>query len=135
MKATARAHPIQALAKYYGLRDRERNIPYHDSISVCTAPSATTTTVEFGYEEDTCTVNGSEIDEPGYERVTDVLDRVSEFADVDSGVRVESENNFDANVGLGASAFAALALAATTAANLDARLLGARSQSGGPEHR
>lgn len=121
MKATARAHPIQGLVKYHGLQDRGRNIPYHDSISVCTAPSATTTTVEFGYEEDTCTVNGSEIDEPGYESVTDVLDRVRRLADVDAGARVESENNFSANVGLGASAsaFAALALAATTAADLD----------------
>jgi len=47
MKATARAHPIQGLIKYHGMRDSDKRYPYHDSISVCTAPSATTTTVEF----------------------------------------------------------------------------------------
>ncbi|MFB6197701.1 MAG: diphosphomevalonate decarboxylase, partial [Halobacteriaceae archaeon] len=37
MKATARAHPIQGLVKYHGMRDVERRLPYHDSISVCTS--------------------------------------------------------------------------------------------------
>ena len=47
MKATAKAHPIQGLVKYHGMRNEELRLPYHDSISVCTAPSHTTTTVEF----------------------------------------------------------------------------------------
>jgi len=37
-KATARAHPIQGLVKYHGMRDPELRLPYHDSISLCTAP-------------------------------------------------------------------------------------------------
>lgn len=121
MKASARAHPIQGLVKYHGLRDSALNVPYHDSISVCTAPSETRTTVAFGYETDSCHVNGFPIDDEGYERVTTVLDLVRERSGVDSHARVVSENNFESNIGLGASAsaFAALALAATEAAGLD----------------
>jgi phosphomevalonate decarboxylase len=120
MKATAQAHPIQGLIKYHGLRNAERNIPYHDSISVCTAPSKTRTTVEFGYETDSCLVNGTEIDDEGYERVMTVLDRIRNLSDIDMYAQVVSENTFESNVGLGASAsaFAALTLAAATAAKL-----------------
>ena len=46
-KATAVAHPIQGLLKYHGLRDKELRLPMHDSISVCTAPFETRTTVEL----------------------------------------------------------------------------------------
>ncbi|MFW5929255.1 MAG: diphosphomevalonate decarboxylase, partial [Halobacteriota archaeon] len=121
MKATAKAHPIQGLVKYHGLRDPELRIPYHDSISVCTAPSHTRTTVEFGYDEDTCVVDGETLEADALERVVRVLDRVRALSDVDSGARVESTNSFESNVGLGASAsaFAALAYAATEAADLD----------------
>lgn len=121
MKASARAHPIQGLIKYHGQRNPALNIPYHDSISVCTAPSETRTTVAFGYEADICRVNGSPIDEEGYERVTTVLDLVRDRSGIDSHARVVSENNFESNIGLGASAsaFAALALAATDAAGLN----------------
>jgi phosphomevalonate decarboxylase len=121
VKATARAHPIQGLVKYHGLRDEARNIPYHDSISMCTAPSKTETTVEFGYPEDSCHVDGDPVDPEGYDRVTTVLDRVRRMAGIDQGARVVSRNTFASNVGLGASAsaFAALAVAASTAAGLD----------------
>src|SRR5438094_847640 len=48
MKATAVAHPIQGLIKYHGLADPVLRLPFHDSISVCTAPLTSRTTVEFG---------------------------------------------------------------------------------------
>jgi len=48
VKATAIAHPIQGLVKYHGLADPILRLPFHDSISVCTAPLTTRTTVEFG---------------------------------------------------------------------------------------
>jgi len=38
MKATAVAHPIQGLIKYHGLADPVLRLPFHDSISVCSAP-------------------------------------------------------------------------------------------------
>lgn len=124
MKASARAHPIEGVVKYHGLRDPELRIPYHDSISLCTAPSRTVTTVEYGYDEDSCRVNDEAMDDAGLERVVRVLDRVREFGGVDSGARVESRNNFPSNVGLGASssAFAALAVAAVEAADLELSL-------------
>ncbi|MFB6110387.1 MAG: diphosphomevalonate decarboxylase [Halodesulfurarchaeum sp.] len=120
MKATAVAHPIQGLLKYHGFREPARNVPAHDSISVCTAPSRTTTTVEFGHDRDRATVDGAPIDEEGAGRVREVLDLVRARADIDSGARVVSENTFESNVGLGASAsaYAALAKAAVDAAGL-----------------
>ncbi|EMA59573.1 GHMP family kinase ATP-binding protein [Halorubrum lipolyticum] len=136
MKATARAHPIQGLIKYHGLRDESHNIPYHDSISMCTAPSKTETTVEFGYDEDTCLVDGDEIDREGYRGVETVLDRVRRRAGIDQRARVESRNSFASNVGLGASAsgFAALAVAAAEAAglDLDRRQLSVLARHGSP---
>ncbi len=59
MKATATAHPIQGLIKYHGLADPVLRLPFHDSISVCTAPLVTRTTVEFGdYAADSLTLDG-----------------------------------------------------------------------------
>lgn len=121
MKASAVAHPIQGLLKYHGFRDPDRNIPAHDSISVCTTPSRTLTTVEFGHDSDSVMVDGEPIDDEGFERSVTVLDIVRERTGIDTGARVISENNFESNVGLGASAsaYAALAHAASKAAGLD----------------
>lgn len=121
MRGTAIAHPIQGLVKYHGFRDRALNVPAHDSISVCTAPSRTKTTVAFETDSDTVTVDGDPIDEEGYDRAATVLDTVRDRVGIEDGARVVSENNFQSNVGLGASAsaFAALALAASRAAGLE----------------
>ena len=122
-KATARAHPIQGLVKYHGLRDEEDRHPYHDSISVCTAPSNTTTTVEWEPDasEDTYVIDGEEVAGRGAERIDNVVETVRDRAGLDHAVRVESENSFPSNVGFGSSAsgFAALAYAACEAAELD----------------
>ncbi|MFB6284118.1 MAG: diphosphomevalonate decarboxylase [Halobacteria archaeon] len=122
MKSSAVAHPIQGLVKYHGLADPDLRIPYHDSISLCTEPSRTWTTVEFGYDDDTAVVDGETLEEPL--RAGKVLDRVREMSDVDSGAHVESENSFPSNVGLGSSSsgFAALARAACDAAGLQPSL-------------
>ncbi|KTG10331.1 diphosphomevalonate decarboxylase [Haloprofundus marisrubri] len=123
MKATARAHPIQGLVKYHGMRDPELRLPYHDSISVCTAPSNTTTTVEFDpdADEDVFLIDGEEVDGRGAERIQAVVDHVRDLADIDHAVRFESENNFPSNVGFGSSSsgFAAAAMALSEAAGLD----------------
>ena len=123
MKATARAHPIQGLVKYHGMRDPELRLPYHDSISVCTAPSNTTTTVEFEPDaaEDVYLIDGEEVEGRGAERIDTVVDHVRRLAGVDHPVRVESENSFPSNVGFGSSSsgFAALATAAAEAAGMD----------------
>jgi phosphomevalonate decarboxylase len=123
MKATARAHPIQGLVKYHGMRDPDLRLPYHDSISVCTAPSNTTTTVEFRPDasEDVYVVDGEELDGRGAERVRAVVDHVRDLAGFDHAVRLESENSFPSNVGFGSSSsgFAAAAMALAEAAGLD----------------
>ena len=123
MKATARAHPIQGLLKYHGLRDAEARYPYHDSISLCTAPSHTRTTVSFDSDSgtDEYVIDGERVDGRGEERIAGLVDHVREMADLDSPVRFESENDFPTNVGLGSSSsgFAAAAVALCAAAGLD----------------
>ena len=48
-KATAKAHAMQGLLKYHGMKDSELRIPYHDSISVCLDALFTKTTVAVSY--------------------------------------------------------------------------------------
>jgi len=126
MKATARAHPIQGLVKYHGMRDEELRLPYHDSISLCTAPSNTTTTAEFdpGRDEDRYVVDGEVVEGHDADRIASVVDEVRERAGFDHRVRLESENSFPTNIGLGSSSsgFAAAALACVEAAGLDLSL-------------
>ena len=122
MKATATAHPIQGLVKYHGMRDPELRLPYHDSISVCTAPSRTLTTVEFGAtDEDVYVIDGDPVEGRGAERIDAVVDHVRHLAGIDAPVRLESENSFQSNVGFGSSSsgFAAAAMALCEAAGLD----------------
>ncbi|AZQ14587.1 MULTISPECIES: phosphomevalonate decarboxylase MvaD [Halorubrum] len=125
-KATARAHPIQGLVKYHGMRDEQLRLPYHDSISLCTAPTATTTTVEWQPDasEDTYVIGDEEVDGRAAERIDMVVDYVRELAGVDAAVRLESENSFPSNIGFGSSSsgFAAAALALVEAAGLDMTL-------------
>ncbi len=123
MKATAKAHPIQGVVKYHGMRDEQLRMPYHDSISVCTAPSHTRTTVEFEPDrsDDLFIIDGEEVAGRGGERIEGVVDHVRELADIDHAVRFESENSFPTNIGFGSSAsgFAAAATALVEAAGLE----------------
>ncbi|RQG97098.1 phosphomevalonate decarboxylase MvaD [Natrarchaeobius chitinivorans] len=129
MKATAMAHPIQGLVKYHGMRDDIERLPYHDSISLCTAPSHTRTTVEFSmdYDDDTFVVDGEELEGRAAERVEAVVEKARSLSDAAHTVypvRLESENSFPSNVGLGSSSsgFAAAAMALAEAADLDLSL-------------
>lgn len=129
MKATAIAHPIQGIVKYHGMRDHQKRLPYHDSISVATAPSHTKTTVEFSmdYDENIYIIDGEEIDGAGRERLDRVRDAVTERSEAAHSVynvKLESENSFPTNVGLGSSSsgFAAAAVALAEAAELDVSL-------------
>jgi len=125
MKATAKAHPIQGLVKYHGMRDHDLRLPYHDSISVCTAPSHTKTTVEFddSLDSDVYVVDGEELTGSAAQRVRTVANEVRARADEElPPLRLESENSFRTNIGFGSSAsgFAAAATALAAAAGLDA---------------
>ncbi len=123
MKATARAHPIQGLVKYHGMRDAELRFPYHDSISVCTAPAHTTTTVAFepDRDHDRYVVDDEPVDGRAAERIRAVIDHVRSMAGIDDRVRFVSSNEVPTNIGFGSSssAFAAAAMALVAAADLD----------------
>jgi diphosphomevalonate decarboxylase len=115
MHATAIAHPNIALVKYWGKRDRGLNLPAVPSLSVTLAPFATQTTVTWGAEADRFCINDQVATGDAFSRVSAFLDLV----DPDRpAVDVVSNNNFPTAAGLASSssAFAALALAATTAA-------------------
>lgn len=123
MKATARAHPIQGLIKYHGMRDPTLRLPYHDSISVCTKPSSSITTAEFdpGRSENTYIIDGNVVEGRPAERISAVVDHVRDLATIEAPVKLQSENNFPTNIGFGSSSsgFAAAALALARAANLE----------------
>lgn len=121
-RATAVAHPNIALSKYWGKRDHGHNLPAVPSLSVTLAGMTTTTHVAFdpGLMADRFSLGGSAAPPGALARVTALLDRVRAAAGIDLRADVTSENDFPTAAGLAssASAFAALALAATTAAGL-----------------
>lgn len=122
----ARAHSNIALVKYWGKRDEVRNIPAVGSISITLEALSTTTHVSFtpdaseGRDQDEFWLNGQLTLAP---RVNRVLDLVRERAGFTGRATVTSTNDFPTGAGLASSAsgFAALALAASSAAGLDLR--------------
>jgi diphosphomevalonate decarboxylase len=123
MKVTAKAHPIQGLIKYHGLKNPVLRIPFHDSISVCVDALSTVTTIETDDElkEDLVIINGEKITGNAKERVETVLHKLRKMADYSGFFKIVSENSLTEGKGLGfsASGFAALGLAASTALKLD----------------
>ena len=124
-KATAKAHAMQGLLKYHGMKDSELRIPYHDSISVCLDALFTKTTVEFGnFEEDELTINDETQQGTVLSRAQAIINKVRLLAKIDDKVRITSENSirFGEVKGLGfsSSAGAALAGAAFKASGLEA---------------
>jgi diphosphomevalonate decarboxylase len=122
LTGTALAHPNIALIKYWGDCDPQLHIPVNGSISMNLAELGTQTTVSFdeGYERDEFSLNGQVVIGTVSERVSNFLNRVRNLAGIPFFARVKSENNFPASAGLASSAsgFAALSLAASTAAGL-----------------
>ncbi len=121
--ASALAHPNIAFIKYWGNRDDALRIPVSGSISMNLAGLETRTTVTWDgkLSSDTLTLNDTPASAPALERVSVFLDIVRQMAGFDLYAAVSSENNFPMGTGIAssASAFAALALAATSAAGLD----------------
>jgi diphosphomevalonate decarboxylase len=120
--ATAIAHSNIALVKYWGKQPRPGNFPAVPSLSLTLNGLFTETEVSFddalGQDEfwlDDERVLGARLD-----RVTRLLDTVRNAASLVARARVASRNNFPTASGLASSAsgFAALALAASSAADL-----------------
>jgi diphosphomevalonate decarboxylase len=120
---TAQANPNIALIKYWGNRDDALRLPISGSISMNLDGLVTQTSVSFqpSLAFDELIINGHEVVGKALGRVSDVLDIIRHAAGITAKAEVVSENNFPMGAGIAssASAFAALALAASRAAGLD----------------
>lgn len=121
--ATAQAPANIAFIKYWGKKDSGLRLPANDSISMNLGGISTTTTVEFNSQflADEVTINGQSANERAYGRVVKFLDKIRQFTDQNLKAKVTSENSFPTGAGLASSAsgFAALALAAVSALQLE----------------
>ena len=117
---TARAHTNIALIKYWGKKDVDLIIPQNSSLSLTLDHFYTDTTVKFdeGLAQDVFTLNGEPAENP---KVNHFMDLVRELAGIQTFARIDSINHVPSAAGLAssASAFAALAAAASKAAGLD----------------
>lgn len=117
--ASARANI--ALVKYWGKRAKALNLPAAGSLSLTLADLKTQTEVRLRSEgEDTLLLDGKLASHKATARVSQFLDLVRSISNSSARADVISENAFPTGAGLAssASAFAALAKAATTAYGL-----------------
>ncbi len=123
MMIKARAHSNIALVKYWGKKNIALNTPAVGSISLCLEALYTETGVLFDpeLERDELVLNGRPATEKERNRVSAFLDIIRRESGMKQAARVESANNFPTAAGLAssASAFAALALAASRAAGMN----------------
>ncbi|MFZ3150913.1 MAG: diphosphomevalonate decarboxylase [Anaerolineaceae bacterium] len=122
LKATAIAHPNIAFIKYWGNRDAQLRLPLSGSLSMCLDGLLTHTSVCFDKQMpgDSFCLNGIEQTGERLARVSSFLDHVRRLAGQGLPARVDSVNSFPSGAGIAssASAFAALALAASHAIGL-----------------
>lgn len=112
-----------AFIKFWGKRDSKFNIPFNNSISMNLSNCYTVTSVEFDekLKEDSVIVDGNNLKDQQKDRVIDILNIVRGMANKKVYAKVISKNNFpsDAGIASSASAFSALALAASRAIGLN----------------
>lgn len=116
----ARAYTNIALVKYWGKRDVAQMLPYNSSLSLTLDKFYTETSVEFTDQaEDQFIFEGQQ--QPVSAKMMRVLDDVRQLAGSQQKARVKSHNHVPTSAGLAssASAFAALAVAASHAAGLE----------------
>jgi diphosphomevalonate decarboxylase len=122
-EASAIANANIAFIKYWGNRDERLRLPANGSISMNLDGLETRTRVVFGdaLRRDRLRLNGKAVSGAGLQRVAGVLDEVRRLSGRRQFAAVDSANNFPAGAGIASSAaaFAALALAASSAAGLD----------------
>ena len=121
--ATAKAHTNIALVKYWGKKNQELIIPQTDSLSLTLNEFYTTTTVNFDNHltSDLVAIDQQTLSKKEAKKVVHVLDIVRQLSGIKAFARVESINHVPTAAGLAssASAFAALAGAASAAAGLN----------------
>ncbi len=122
LTATALAHPNIAFIKYWGDQDPCLRIPANGSLSMNLQGLHTRTQVSFdsALTRDSLIVNDQPIFGQGLQRISDLLNCVREVSGLHLFAAVQSTSNFPIGAGIAssASAFAALSLAASTAAGL-----------------
>jgi len=121
--ATAIAHPTIAFIKYWGNRAAQLTLPANGSISMNLAGLETHTTVCFDPElkSDELLINDQVSTGDSLVRVSSMLSRIRQLAVNRDYAQVVSRNNIPTGAGIAssASAFAALAVAASFAAGLE----------------
>jgi len=121
--ATAQAFANIAFLKYWGNRNNALRLPSNGSISMNLDGLFARTSVSFqpSLPYDELTINDQEVPGKALKRVSQFLDLVREMAKIPHKAEVISKTNFPSGAGIASSAaaFAALALAASTAAGLD----------------
>lgn len=121
--AVAVAHPNIAFIKYWGNRDDLFRLPANGSISMNLGNLFTQTQVEFSpdFTQDSLSINHQSIIDQSLVRVSAFLDLLRSMSHNEYNARVTSSNNFPTGAGIASSAaaFAALALAATSALGLE----------------
>lgn len=122
-KATAISPANIAFIKYWGKKDSAINLPFNNSISMNLSDCLTTTQVKFNsaFKKDKIIINGKEVKDEKKDRVVSILELVRQKAGKKLFAKVVSKNNFpsDAGIASSASAFSALALAASKAIGLN----------------
>jgi diphosphomevalonate decarboxylase len=120
-RATAVAHSNIALIKYWGKADARLALPATSSVSLTLDAYLTETSVEWGADQDSITLDGERIGGVPADRVGRFLDLVRELSGRRDGATVVSRNTVPTAAGLASSAsgFAALAAASTAAAGLE----------------
>jgi len=120
--AIAISNPNIAFIKYWGNKDPHLRLPSNGSISMNLGglESRTQVTYDPSLDFDTLILNGQELRGAAQARVSAFLDIIRGMSGTSTFARVDSENNFPTGTGIASSAsgFAALSLAATTAAGL-----------------
>ncbi len=121
--AAAQAHPNIAFIKYWGNRSDRLRLPANGSISMNLSCLVTQTCVTFdaALDSDCLVLNHTRLAGKALLRIISFLNVVRRMAGKQLFARVTSENNFPTGAGIAssASAYAALALAASRALNLD----------------
>ena len=122
-KSTALAHPNIAFIKYWGNRDDALRLPLNGSISMNLDGLHAITTVHFdpALSRDHFFLNNEVQSGASLERVSAFLNIVRGLAGITISALVRSANNFPIGAGIASSAaaFAALGMAASTAAGLE----------------
>jgi diphosphomevalonate decarboxylase len=121
MSVTAIAHPNIALTKYWGKADKVRNIPATPSLSVTLDQLESRTRVSLLGKKvpDRIKLNGQPVNDA---KIQACIDRMRTMAGTDTGIEVDTSNNFPTAAGLASSASGFAALVTALDAALDTQL-------------